>query len=79
MSDKSRDKTFMANAAGDANVLVAVTAIEKRARKVCCDQFLAALFLKMVDNRCYKILNTKLNDDFLFGDDNAPLTIVEAK
>ena len=69
----------MANAAGDANVLVAATAIEKQVRKVCCDQFLAALFLKMADDGRYKILKTKLNNDFLFGDDNAPLTIIEAK
>ena len=44
MTERSRDETFMANAAGRANILVAVTAIEKQARKVCCDQFLAALF-----------------------------------
>ena len=69
----------MTNAAGDANVLTAVTAIEKKARKVCCDQFLAALFLKMVDDGQYEILKTKLNNNLLFGDDNAPLTIVEAK
>ena len=50
-----------------------------RARKVCCDQFLAALFLKIADDGRYKILKTKLNNDFLFGDKNAPLKIVEAK
>ena len=38
MSKRNRDKTFMINAAGDANVLIAVTAIEKQAMKVCCDQ-----------------------------------------
>ena len=69
----------MINATGDANVLIAVTAIEKQVRKVCCDQFLAALFLKMADDGRYEILKTKLNNDFLFGDDNTPLTIVEAK
>ena len=46
MAEKSRDETFMANTAGDANVLFVVTAIEKQARKVCCDQFLAAQFEK---------------------------------
>ena len=79
MAEKSCDKNFMANTAGDANVLVAVTAIEKKARKVCCDQFLAALFLKIVDDGSYKILKTKLNNNFLFGDNNVPLTIVEEK
>ena len=79
MAERNRGETFMANAAGDAHVLTAVTAIEKQARKVCCDQFLAALFLKMADDGRYEILKTKLNNDFLFGDDNAPLTIVEAK
>ena len=44
MAEKSCDETFMANAAVDTNVLVAVTAIKKQARKVCCGQFLAALF-----------------------------------
>ena len=39
MSERNRDDTFMTNAAGDANVLIAVTAIKKQARKVCCDQF----------------------------------------
>ena len=33
----------------------------------------------MIDNRRYKIIKTKLNNDFLFRDDNAPLTIVESK
>ena len=79
MAERNRDETFMINAAGDANVLIAVTAIEKEARKVCCDQFLAALFLKMANDGRYKILKTKLNNDFIFGDDNAPLMIVEAK
>ena len=79
MAERNRDKTFMTNAAGDVNVLTVVTAIEKQARKVCCDQFLAAQFLKMADDGRYEILKTKLNNDFLFGDDNAPLTIVEAK
>ena len=79
MDERSRDETFMANAAGNANVLVVVTAIEKQASKVCCDQFLAALFLKMADDGRYEILKTKLNNDFLFGGENAPLTIVEAK
>ena len=37
MAERSCDKNFMANAAGDAKVLVAVTAIGKQARKVCCD------------------------------------------
>ena len=79
MDERNRDDTFMANAAGNTNVLLAVTAIKKQARKFCCDHFLAALFLKMADNRQYEILKTKLNNDFLFGDDSAPLTIVEAK
>ena len=79
MAERSRDETFMANSAGDANILVAVTAIKKQAREVCCDQFLAALFLKIEDDGQYKILKKKLNNDFLFGDNNAPLTIVEAK
>ena len=69
----------MTNAAVDANILVAVTAIKKQARKFCCDQFLAALFLKMTDDGRYEILKTKLKNDFLFGDDNTPLTVVEAK
>ena len=69
----------MANAAGDANVLVAVTTIEKQARKVCCDQFLAALFLKMADDGHYEILKTKINNNLLFGYDNAPFAILEAK
>ena len=56
-----------------------MTAIEKQARKVCCDQFLAALFLKMADDGRYEILKTKLNNAFLFGNDNTPLKIVEAK
>ena len=33
----------------------------------------------MVDDGRYEILKAKLNNDFLFGDDNAPLTNVEAK
>ena len=76
MAEKSHDENFMANAAGDANVLVAVTVIKKQARKVCCDQFLAALFLKMADDGRYEIINTKLNNDFLFGNNNALLKIV---
>ena len=79
MAERNRNETFMINAAGDVNVLIAVTAIEKQARKVCCDQFLAALFLKMGDDGQYEIFKKNLNNDFLFGDDNAPLTIVEAK
>ena len=59
MAEKNRDKTFMANATGDANLLIAVTAIKKQARKVCCDQFLAVLFLKMADGRRYEILKKK--------------------
>ena len=67
MAERNRDKTFMTNAAGDANFQTAVTAIEKKARKVCCNQFLAALFLKMADDGRYKILKTKLNNDFLLA------------
>ena len=33
----------------------------------------------MADDGRYKILKTRLNNDFLFGNDNAPLAIVEAK
>ena len=33
----------------------------------------------MADDGRYKILKTKINNDFLFGDDNTPLTIAEAK
>ena len=33
----------------------------------------------MADNGRYEILKTTLNNDFLFGDENVPLTIVEAK
>ena len=76
MAKSNRDKTFITNAAGDANVQTAVTAIEKQARKFFCDQFLATLLLKMADDGRYEILKTKLNNDFLFGADNAPLTIV---
>ena len=79
MAERNRDETFMANAAGDANILIAVTTIKKQARKVCCDQFLAVMFLKMADDGRYEILKAKLNNDFLFGNDNPPLTIVEAK
>ena len=43
---KSRDETFMTNAASDANSLAKKTAIEKQAKKACWEQFLAALFLK---------------------------------
>ena len=50
MAERNCDKTFMINAAGNVNVLIAVIAIKKQARKVCCDQFLAALFLKMADD-----------------------------
>ena len=50
MAKRNRNKTFITNVAGDANVQTAVTAIEKQARKVCCIQFLAALFLKMADD-----------------------------
>ena len=39
MSKSNRDETFMTNAAGNANVLTAVTAIEKQASKVCCNSF----------------------------------------
>ena len=45
MAERNCDETFMTNAAGDANDQTAVTAIKKQARKVCSDQFLAALFL----------------------------------
>ena len=79
MAKRNHDETFMAIAAGDANILVAVTAIKKNPRKFCCDQFLAALFLKMADDGRYEIPKTKLNNDFLFGDYNAPLTVVKAK
>ena len=79
MAERNCGKTFMANPAGDANVHIAVTVIEKQARKVCCDQFLAALFLKMADDGRYKILKAKLKNNFLFGNDNAPLVIIEAK
>ena len=79
MAERNCDETFMANASGNENILVSVTAIKKKVRKVCCDQFLDALFLRMADNGRNEILNTKLNNNFLFGDDNAPLTIVEAK
>ena len=37
MAERSFDKNFMSNGVGDAKVLVAVTAIGKQARKVCCD------------------------------------------
>ena len=33
----------------------------------------------MADDGRYEILKTNLNNNFLFGDDNAPLTIFEAK
>ena len=66
MADRNRNETFMINTVGDANVLIAVTAIKKQARKVCCDQFIAALFLKMADDGRYEILKVKLNNDFLF-------------
>ena len=33
----------------------------------------------MADDGRYEILKTKLNNDFLFGNDNVTLTIVEAK
>ena len=79
MSEKNRDELFMTNAASDANALAEKTAIEKQARKACCEQFLAALFLKMVDDGCYLVLKTKLNNNFLLGDDKAPMTIVEVK
>ena len=79
MAERNRDENFMTNTAGDVNVLTTVIAIEKQARKVCCFQFLVALFLKMVDDGRYEILKTKLNNNFLFGNDNAPLTIIEAK
>ena len=33
-ANRSRDETFMANVTGDADILVAVSAIKKQARKV---------------------------------------------
>ena len=46
MAKRNCDETFITNAAGNADVLTTVTAIEKQARKVFCGQFLASLFLK---------------------------------
>ena len=62
-----------------AERLTEKAAIEKQAKKACCEQFLAALFLKMTDDGRYQALKTKINNDFILGDDKAPMTIVEVK
>ena len=51
----------------------------KQAKKASCEQLLAALFVKMADETLYSVLKDKLNKDFLFGDDKAPITILDAK
>ena len=69
----------MANAHANATELVEKDAIEARVKRICCDQYLAALFIKMSDKDRYGVLKDKLNNDFVLGDDKAPKTVVDAK
>ena len=78
MTAKGRDKSWMSNSAS-AERLAEKAAIEKQAKKACCEQFLTALFLKMTDDGRYLALKTKINNDFLLGDDKVHMTIVEVK
>ena len=79
MVRRGRDTTWMRNAYADDVDFVEKKAIEAQAKKVCCDQFLAALFIKMSGHARFYVLKDKSNNDFLFGDDKAPMTIVDAK
>ena len=49
MAAKGRDKSWMTNSAS-AKRLAEKAAIENQEKKACCEQFLAALFLKMADD-----------------------------
>ena len=79
MLEKGRDETWMANAHVNATELAEKDAIVARAKKLCCDQYLAALFIKMSDKDRYGVLKDKLNNDFVLGDDKTPKTVVDAK
>ena len=78
MIARGRGEAYMSNLAR-AERPAEKAAIEKQAKKACCEQFLAALFLKMADDRRYQALKTKINNNFILGDDKAPMTIVEVK
>ena len=78
MTAKGREESWMTNSA-NVERLAEKAAIEKQAKKACCKQFLAALFSKMVDDGRYQALKTKIKNDFIQGDDKAPMTIVEVK
>ena len=60
MLEKGRDETWMANAHANATELAEKDAIKARAKKICCDQYLAALFIKMSDKDRYGVLKDKL-------------------
>ena len=79
LAERGRDEAWITSTAGDATAAAKRKAIMKQAKKVCCEQFLAALFIKMADDERYLVPKAKLNNDFLFGDDKAPMTIVDAK
>ena len=79
MLEKGRDETWMASAHANVTQLAEKDAIETRAKKICCDQFLAALFIKMSDKERYGVLKDKFNNVFVLGDDKAPKTVVDAK
>ena len=44
IAEKGRDESYMMSIASNETALAKKTAIKKQARKVCCKQFLAALF-----------------------------------
>ena len=78
MTAKGRDESWMSNPAS-AERLAEKAAIEKQVKKACCEQYLAALFLKMADDGRYQALKTKINHDFILDDNKALMIIVEVK
>ena len=78
MAERDRNTTWMRNTYADDVDFKEKKATEAQAKKVCCDQF-EALFIKMSDHAQFYVLKEKLSNDFLFRDDKAPMTIVDAK
>ena len=56
MTERGRDEQWMSAAYANEANLTEKKVIEKQAKKVCCDQFLAALFIKMSDDGQYLVL-----------------------
>ena len=63
----------------DANNLVIKDKVEEEAMAKSCEQFLACLFILMVEKVRYKPLKDLLNNEFLMGKRSYPETVIEAK